>query len=107
MLETAAAKNNSGAMFALGALNNGGYGLPMDLAIAQKWFRAAAALGHGQAQLMVGRYLASIGRVGDREEARDWLQQAASQGVPDAQAELARLGLLDHPRPPTSAGLQP
>ncbi len=32
--------------------------LPEDRAAAQRWFRAAAQLGHGQAQLMLGRYLA-------------------------------------------------
>jgi TPR repeat protein len=39
MLESAAAKNHSGAMLALGALNHGGYGLPKDLAVSEKWLR--------------------------------------------------------------------
>ena len=45
-------------MFALGALYAGGHGVPEDRAAAQRRFRAAAELGHGQAQLMLGRYLA-------------------------------------------------
>jgi TPR repeat protein len=43
-------------MFALGGLHGGGHGLPMDRATAQRWFRAAAQPGYGQAQLMLGRY---------------------------------------------------
>ena len=34
-----------------------GYNLPIDRTIAQRWFRAAAELGHGYAQLMLGRYM--------------------------------------------------
>jgi TPR repeat protein len=45
------------AMFALGALHSGGHDFPLDRAIAQRWFRALAERGHGQAQLMLGRYL--------------------------------------------------
>jgi TPR repeat protein len=62
MMESAAAKNHSVAMLALGRAASGGFGLPKDLAIALKWFRAAAALGHAQAQLMVGRLGSSLRR---------------------------------------------
>ena len=57
LFEKAAAEGHSGAMFALGALYAGGHDLPEDRMTAQRWFRAAAELGHGQAQLMLGRYL--------------------------------------------------
>ena len=59
---------------------------------AQRWFRAAAELGHGHAQLMLGRYLAE-GAAGnpDRAEARLWIEQAAAQGIEEAQADLAAL----------------
>ena len=79
-------------MFALGALHGGGHGLPKDRRTAQNWFRAAAMLGHGQAQLMLGRYLASgAGEELNPEEAREWLERAAAQGVADAQHDLAEL----------------
>jgi TPR repeat protein len=49
-------------------------------------------LGHGHAQLMLGRYLAS-GAAGKPNpvEARPWLERAIAQGVPDAEADLAEL----------------
>ena len=79
-------------MFALGALHAGGYSIPTDRKIAQRWFRAAAELGHGHAQMMLGRYL-SGGLTGepDREEARLWLERAVAQGVPEAEHDLAQL----------------
>jgi hypothetical protein len=46
-------------MFALSAMYSGGHNYPVDRAEAQRWFRAAAELGHGQAQLMLARYLVS------------------------------------------------
>jgi TPR repeat protein len=66
----------------------------MDRVAAQRWFRAAAELGHGQAQFMLGRYLAS-GAAGERNtvEARDWLERAAEQGVAEAESDLAELAL--------------
>jgi TPR repeat protein len=72
-------------MFALGALHSGGHALPMDRAKAQRWFRAAAELGHGHAQLMLSRYLGS-GAAGESNpvEARLWLQRAVAQGISDA-----------------------
>jgi TPR repeat protein len=62
----------------------------MDQQVAQRWFRAAAELGHGHAQLMLGRYLIA-GTAGEfkPEEGRAWLDRAANQGVADAEAELA------------------
>ena len=79
-------------MFALGALHAGGHDLPEDRMAAQRWFRAAAELGHGQAQLMLGRYLAE-GAAGEPNpaEARLWFEQAAAQGIEEAQADLAAL----------------
>jgi TPR repeat protein len=70
----------------------------MDRATAQNWFRAAAMLGHGQAQLMLGRYLRS-GVAGDPnpQEAREWLERAVAQGVADAQHDLAELSPLPPP----------
>jgi TPR repeat protein len=79
-------------MFALGAMHGGGHDLPVDRATAQWWFRAAAELGHGHAQLMLGRYLAG-GAAGkpDPVEARIWLERAVAQGILDAESDLAEL----------------
>jgi TPR repeat protein len=74
-------------MFALGAMYSGGHNYPVDRAEAQRWFRAAAELGHGQAQLMLARYLASgVAGEPNPEEARLWLQRAIAQGVPHAES---------------------
>ena len=71
----------------------------MNRATAQNWFRAAAMLGHSQAQLMLGRYLASgVSGEPNPEEAREWLERAVAQGVDDAQQNLAELS----PPPPQS-----
>jgi len=43
-----AGKGHVGAMFALGALNDGGD--PAKRAFSQRWLRAAAERGHGKAQ---------------------------------------------------------
>jgi TPR repeat protein len=79
-------------MFAWGALYAGGHDAPEDRMAAQRWFRAAAELGHGQAQLMLGRYLAE----GAADElnpsaARSWFEQTAAQGIEEAQVDLAAL----------------
>jgi TPR repeat protein len=79
-------------MFALGALYSGGHNLPVDRAAAQRWFRAAAELGHGPAQLMLGRYLVE-GAAGEvnLSEGQLWLQKAAAQGISEAERDLAHL----------------
>jgi TPR repeat protein len=77
-------------MFALGAVFAGGRDVPVDRQIAQRWFRAAAELGHGHAQMMLGRYLMN-GAAGDPNsvEGRMWLERAVAQGVADAEHDLA------------------
>jgi TPR repeat protein len=78
-------------MFAIGAVFSGGHDLPGDRPTAQGWFRAAAELGHGHAQLMLGRYL-TAGLAGELnpDEGRLWLERAATQGIADAEFDLAR-----------------
>ena len=55
-------------------LRGGGYEVPMDRTLAQRWLRAAAEQGHAEAQRILGRYLAR-GVAGDRDpdSARLWL----------------------------------
>ena len=92
LFEKAAAKDHSGAMFALGALHSGGHHLAMDGKTAQRWFRAAAELGHGQAQLMLGRYLVcGVADEFDPVEGRRWLERAAEQGIPKPRSTLRSL----------------
>src|SRR5262249_29289095 len=88
----AAGKGHSGAMFALGAMHAGGHNLPVNRTASQRWFRAAAELGHGHAQLMLGRYLSSgVAGQHDPAQARFWLERALAQGVSEAQPDLAEL----------------
>jgi TPR repeat protein len=79
-------------MFALDAMYSGNHAIPVDRIKAEHWFRAAAERGHGQAQLMLARYLraGATGRK-DLQQARDWLERAAAQGVAEADAELVEL----------------
>jgi TPR repeat protein len=94
----AAFSNNSRdageAVFALGAMYSGGHKIPMDREVALKWFRAAAEMGHGHAQLMLGRYLAN-GVAGEQnpKDACHWLERAIAQGVPEAESDMAQLML--------------
>ena len=81
-------------MFALGAMYGGGHNMPLDRQVALRWFRAAAEIGHGPAQLMLGRYLTS-GAAGEQnpKEAYQWLERAVAQGVPEAESDIAQLRL--------------
>jgi TPR repeat protein len=70
-----------------------GRGGPADIATAVELFeKAAAELGRGQAQVMLGRHLAQ-GAAGEPnpEAARRWLEQAAAQGIEEAKGGLATL----------------
>ena len=79
-------------MFALGAICSGGHGGEPNPAAAERWFRAAAELGHGAAQMMLGRYLmAGVTHEPTPDEGRQWLERAAAQGVSEAQADINAL----------------
>ena len=54
--------------------------------------RPAAELGHGHAQLMLGRYLRSgAGEPQNLREAQYWFESAIEQGILEAEAELTEL----------------
>jgi len=56
------------------------------------WLRAAAELGHGHAQMMLGRYLSrGINDSPGRLKARLWLERAVAQGVAEAEQHPAPL----------------
>jgi TPR repeat protein len=79
-------------MFAIGAMLGGGHDVPMDRPAAQRWFRSAAEHGHAHAQMMLGRYLTrGLAGTTDPVEARVWLQRALSQGLTEAEYDLAQL----------------
>jgi uncharacterized protein len=66
--------------------------IPGNLSIAEKWFRAAARQGSGDAQFTIGCLLDNENRTKEeRAEARFWLELATDQG--HSQATL-RLGLM-------------
>ncbi len=92
LFRQAAARDHSGAKFALGVALNRGHGVPADPPMAREWFLAAARQGHAEAQLAAGRYLANgTGGAADHEQARRWLEQAAKRGVAAARTELEAL----------------
>jgi len=77
-----AAAGEPDAQYNLGQAYKFGRGVPADPAAALDWYRRAAALGHEQAQAMLGLQLFQNGQ---REEAMGWLKKAAEQGEPRAQ----------------------
>ncbi len=68
LFKYAAARKHSGAMFALGVVHSGGYGVPADLEVARGWLLEAARLNHGQARLALDQ-LPSAGTGEEREAA--------------------------------------
>ena len=79
-------------MFALGAMYSGGHNISVGRTAAESWFRAASESGHGQAQLMLGRYLRSgVAGHRDLQQARFWLESAFAQ----SSAELGELTPLE------------
>jgi TPR repeat protein len=86
LFERAALQGHASAMFALGALHNGGYSVPENRALAQHWFHKAAEGGHPHAQLMVARYLTNgLAGVTDPAAAQQWLEAAYAAGVTEAE----------------------
>ena len=108
LFERAAAKGHSGAVFALGAIYNGGHNLRTDRRTAQRWFRAAAEAGHGQAQMMLGRYL-TRGLAGDIDlvEGRQWLERAVEQGITEAELDLGTVPAMPTPTRSSRRRTQP
>lgn len=69
-----------------------GWGLPVDLAEAAKWYQRAADLGLGDAQYDLGlMYAKGQGVPQDYVRARMWLNLSAAQGNKDAVRETGRI----------------
>ena len=88
-LKIAAQADIASAQNMLGFLYDYGWGVPMDKAMAQQWFRKAALQGNLKAQSNLGRILGPLSESKEtRIEALGWLLIASSQGEITATKEL-------------------
>ena len=84
----AANAGDADAQFNLGQAYTLGRGVPVDIALAEGWFRKAALQGHLQAQAKYGLVLFDEGK---RAEAAPWLDKAVHFGEPRAQLVLGTM----------------
>uniref|UniRef100_UPI0035CB490C SPOR domain-containing protein n=1 Tax=uncultured Sphingomonas sp. TaxID=158754 RepID=UPI0035CB490C len=78
----AANAGDADAQFNLGQAYTLGRGVPVDIAVAEAWFRKAALQNHIAAQAKLGLVLFDQGKRGD---AAPWLEKAALHGEPRSQ----------------------
>lgn len=78
----AAEKGDADAQYNLGQVYKLGRGVRVDLAEAEKWYRAAALQGHDLGEANYGMVLFENGK---REAAVPWLERAVANGEPRAQ----------------------
>ncbi len=80
------------AQFCVGRLYANGFGVPMDDALALKWYGLAAQQGHSEAQFNLGVMHANGWGVpmNDAEAAR-WYRKSAEQGFIQAQSALGHI----------------
>ncbi|MBM3928883.1 MAG: sporulation protein [Sphingomonadales bacterium] len=83
-----AVSGDADAQFNLGQAYKLGRGVPVDLALAEEWYRKAAAQGHPQASDNYGLALFQNNR---REQALPWLEKSAARGEPRAQYVLGTM----------------
>lgn len=76
------------AQFNLGQAYKLGRGVPIDLAMAEEWYRKAAVQGHPQASDNYGLALFQNNR---RDQALPWLEKSAARGEPRAQYVLGTM----------------
>lgn len=84
----AANAGDADAQFNLGQAYTLGRGVPVDIKLAEGWFRKAAVQGHPQAQAKYGLVLFDQGK---RAEAAPWLDKAVGFGEPRAQLVLGTM----------------
>ena len=90
--QAGAADGDAGSLFALGAMNASGQGMPQNDALALDYYQQAADLGSPEAMTVLGlRYLGDEGVPKDQARGVDLLLRAAEAGCPLAAAELAYL----------------
>lgn len=76
------------AQFNLGQAYKLGRGVPVDLAMAESWYRKAAAQGHAQAEDNYGLALFQDGKPG---EALPWLEKSVARDEPRAELVLGTM----------------
>jgi len=82
-------EGNVEAMFCVGRMYANGFGVPMDDAMAMKWYGLAAGEGHGQAQYNLGIMHANGWGVAMNDAAAaGFYRLAAGNGIVEAQAAL-------------------
>lgn len=81
-----ALNGDADAAFNMGQAYKLGRGVPVDLKIAEDWYRRAAAKGHVQAEDNLGLVMFQNG---DRQRALPYMEKSAARGEPRAQYILA------------------
>lgn len=76
------------AQFNLGQAYKLGRGVPVDLGLAEEWYRKAALQGHVQAEDAYGLTLFQNGK---RDDAVQWLERSSARGEPRAQLVLGTM----------------
>jgi cell division septation protein DedD len=84
----AADAGDADAQFDLGQAYTLGRGVPVDIPIAESWFRKAALQGHAEAEAKYGLVLFDEGK---RGEAVPWLEKAVKRGEPRAELVLGTM----------------
>lgn len=84
----AAIRGDADAQFDLGQAYTLGRGVPVDIALAESWFRKAALQGHAEAEAKYGLVLFDRGK---RAEAAPWLEKAVKRGEPRAELVLGTM----------------
>ncbi len=84
----AAIAGDADAQFNLGQAYTLGRGVPVDIAMAESWFRKAALQGHFEAEAKYGLVLFEQGK---RTEAAPWLEKAVKRGEPRAELVLGTM----------------
>ena len=84
----AAIAGDADAQFNLGQAYTLGRGVPVDIAMAESWFRKAALQGHFEAEAKYGLVLFEQNK---RSEAAAWLEKSAKRGEPRAQLVLGTM----------------
>ena len=76
------------AQFNMGQAYKLGRGVPVDLAMAEEWYRKAAQQAHPQAS---DNYGLALFQNGKRDQAVQWLEKSSARGEPRAQYVLATM----------------
>jgi TPR repeat protein len=92
LFQRAARAGNADGRYNLGVCHRLGLGVPVDIAQAERWYRAAAEAGNAPAQLVLGDLLLETARSeGTRTEAVKWYRAAADNGHAHALLSLGRV----------------